>query len=83
MAEHPFQLLLAQHYVRAHGAALGFMRNEQEARETAHDALLKAWQARDRYDATRPFYPWLYRIIRNTCFDALARRQHRAVPGLD
>lgn len=75
--------MFGQHYVRAHGAALGFMRNEQEARETAHDALLKAWQARDRYDETRPFYPWLYRIIRNTCFDALARRQHRAVPGLD
>ncbi|MCB9677626.1 MAG: RNA polymerase sigma factor [Alphaproteobacteria bacterium] len=79
----PFQHLLAAHALRVHGAALGFMRDEQEARETAQDALLKAWRARDRYDPALPFYPWLYRIVRNTCFDALARRKHRAVPGLD
>ncbi len=78
-----FDRKLAAHYARVHRAALGFMRDEQEARETAQEALLKAWRARDRYDASRPFYPWLYRIVRNTCFDALARRKHRAVSGLD
>lgn len=44
---------------------------------------MKAYQARDRYDRSRPFYPWMYRILRNLAFDALARRRHRAVPGLD
>jgi len=83
MTNTPFQNLLASHYTRVHGAALGFMRDEQEARETAQDALLKAWKARERYDPSRPFYPWLYRIVKNTCFDALARRKHRALPGLD
>ena len=79
----PFETLLATHARRVYGAALGFMRDEQEARETAQDALLKAWRARRRYDRARPFYPWLYRILRNTCLDALKRRRHRAVPGLD
>ena len=83
MTKPTFSNLLATHYLRVHGAALGFMRDEQEARDTAQDALLKAWKARDRYDPARPFYPWLYRIVRNTCFDALARRKHRAAPGLD
>ena len=83
MADIPFQNLLASHYLRVHRAALGFMLDEQEARDTAQDALLKAWRARERYDPARPFYPWLHRIVRNTCFDALARRKHRATSGLD
>lgn len=83
MTAPPFETLLAEHARRVYGAALGFMHNEQEAREMAQDALLKAWRARSRYDRARPFYPWLYRILRNTCLDALDRRRHRAVPGLD
>lgn len=78
-----FDHLLASHYLRVHRAALGFLRDEQEARETAHDALLKAWRARDRYDPAQPFYPWLYRIVKHTCLDALDRRKHRARSGLD
>lgn len=70
----PFTHLLASHYLRVHRAALGFVRDEQEARELAQESLLKAHRAQHRYDPSRPFYPWLYRIVRNTCLDALARR---------
>ena len=83
MTSTPFEHLLAAHAPRAHRAALGLLGDEQEAREIAQEALLKAHRARDRYDTTRPFYPWLYRIVKNTCLDARARRRHRAVPGLD
>lgn len=78
----PFEHLLASHYTRVHRAALAMMGDEQEAREAAQDALVKAFRARARYDRARPFYPWLYRIVKNTCLDALARRRHRARPGL-
>jgi RNA polymerase sigma-70 factor (ECF subfamily) len=47
----------------------------------AQDALAKAWAARDRYDANRPFYPWLSTIVRNTCRDARAKR--RPLVGLE
>lgn len=77
-----FQHLLAANYVRAHRAALGWLGNDQDAREATQDALLKAFAARDRYDPNRPFYPWLRRILRNTCFDLLSRRKHRAITGL-
>ena len=78
-----FEHLLAAHAERVHRAALGLLGNEQEAREAAQEALLKAYRARQRYQSHRPFYPWLYRIVRNTCFDELSRRKHRATPGLD
>ena len=79
----PFKHLLAANMVRVHRTTLGFMGDEQEAREVAQDALLKAYKARDRYDSERPFYPWLYRIVKNTCLDAIARRKNRAVSGLE
>jgi RNA polymerase sigma-70 factor (ECF subfamily) len=73
-----FNHLLASHFLRVHRAALGILGEEQDAREVAQEALLKAYRARDRYDPGRPFYPWLHRIVRNACYDALARRRKRA-----
>ena len=78
-----FEHLLAANMQRVQRAAVGWLGNEQEGREVAQDALLKAYKARDRYDPRRPFYPWLYTIVRNACRDAAARRKHRAVSGLD
>ena len=78
-----FAQLLALHGPRVHRAARGILRDEQEAMEVAQDALAKAWAARDRYDGRRPFYPWLYTIVRNACRDAAARGRHRAISGLD
>lgn len=78
-----FDHLLAAHAPRVLRAALGLLGEEQEAREVAQEALLKAYKARDRYDAERPFYPWLYRIVRNTSLDALRRRRHRPMVGLE
>lgn len=79
----PFSHLLAAAMPRVHRAALGLLGDEQEAREIAQEALMKAYSARDRYDPSRPFYPWMYRIVRNLCYDARARRRHRALSGLD
>jgi RNA polymerase sigma factor (sigma-70 family) len=78
-----FAQLLAAHGPRVHRVAAGMLRDEEEAREVAQDALAKAWAARDRYDRARPFYPWLATIVRNACRDAIARGRHRAIGGLD
>lgn len=78
-----FARLLALNLPRVHRATAGLLRDKEEAREVAQDALAKAWAARDRYDTSRPFYPWLYTIVRNACRDAAARGKHRARPGLE
>jgi len=77
-----FASLLAASLPRVHRAARGLTPNEQEAEQLAQEALLRAWAARDRYDRKRPFYPWLYTIVRHACRDAAARRKHVARPGL-
>lgn len=76
-----FSHLLASHMLRVHRCALGWLGDEQEAREVAQDALAKAWAARERYDSSRPFYPWLATIVRNACRDARVRK--RPVSGLE
>jgi len=78
-----FQELLASSYPRVHRCTLGMLGDEQEAREAAQEALLKAWRARDSYDPARPFYPWLYTIVRNLCRDVRARRYRQPFVGVD
>lgn len=79
----PFQQLLALHAPRVHRAALGMLGDEQVAMEVAQESLLRAYQARDRYDPERPFYPWLYTIVKNRCRDVRAKQRRRAFTGLE
>jgi RNA polymerase sigma-70 factor (ECF subfamily) len=78
-----FAELLASSYPRVQRCTLGMLGDEQEAREVAQEALLKAWRARDSYDPGRPFYPWLYTIVRNLCRDVRKRRVRRPFVGVD
>jgi len=72
---------LVKHYMTdAYLTAYGFVGNPDDARDLSQDAFVKAYQARDRFDAERPFYPWLYRIIKNHCLNFLRRARRATVP---
>ena len=65
---------LVRHYMTdAFLIAYGFVGNPDDARDLSQDAFIKAYQARDRFDARRPFYPWFYRILKNHCLNFLKR----------
>jgi RNA polymerase sigma-70 factor, ECF subfamily len=54
----------------------------QEAEDLVQETMLRAWKARDRYDATRASVrTWLYRIAANACLSALAGRARRPLPS--
>jgi len=78
-----FQGLLEANQGRVLRAALGMLGDREEAREAAQDALAKAYAARERYDPSKPFYPWMYRIVRNTCLDRIAKGRLRRSAPLD
>lgn len=57
---------------RGYVAAYRILKNRDASREACQEAAARALAAKDRYDPSRPFYPWFYRILKNHCFDVLA-----------
>ncbi|MEQ8819643.1 MAG: sigma-70 family RNA polymerase sigma factor [Sumerlaeia bacterium] len=75
--------IVEAHRERLYCAALGIMRNHEDARDMSQDAFVRAFNSLDRFDTDRPFYPWIYRILRNLCMDSLKRHGPKRSISLD
>lgn len=86
-----FETLVRRHMTDAFYVAYGYVGNAEDARDLSQEAFVKAYQARARFDETRPFYPWLYRILKNHCLNFVTRshrhislddeNEHREIPS--
>lgn len=63
--------------------AYGFVGNREDALELAQESFARAYKAMGRFDSSLPFYPWLYRIIKNTCLNHLKKRKRRGEVSLE
>ena len=57
--------------------------SEDLVADAVQQTFVKAWKNRRRYDAGRPFAPWLYAIARRTALDLVRFEKRRAGPPLD
>jgi len=78
-----FGELVKRYQRRAYAVAYSLVGNRDDAMEIAQDSFVKAYRAMGRFDAGLPFYPWLYRIIRNTSLNYLKKRVRRGESSLD
>lgn len=68
----------ARWYRRVLGYCRKRMNNEQDAREAAQEAFLRAHRSLPQYDPARPLEPWLVTIARHACIDELRRQRGRS-----
>jgi RNA polymerase sigma-70 factor (ECF subfamily) len=71
-----FEILVRRHMTDAFYVAYGYAGNAEDARDLSQEAFIRAYQARARFDEERPFYPWLYRILKNHCLNFVTRGRH-------
>ena len=64
-----FGELVSIHMQRCYYAALGMVGSPQDAEDLSQEAFVRAFKARARLDPERPFYPWLYQIVRRLCYN--------------
>lgn len=57
--------------------------NDADAADLVQEALARAFAARDRYDATRPFDAWVGRILHNAFMDNVRRYERRNAVSYD
>lgn len=78
-----FGCLVKAYQRRAYAVAYSFVGNREDALELSQESFVRAYRAMDRFDTEMPFYPWLYRIIRNTCLNYIKKRRRRGETSLD
>ena len=78
-----FEELMRRNYSRAYSAAYRMMGNATDAEDLTQEAFMRVWSAFDRYDRSRPFEGWLFRIISNLAIDRWRRHSGMPVCSLD
>lgn len=57
--------LVKKYMKRAYNAALYYTKDPNDAWDVSQQAFLNAWNGIGKFDEDRPFFPWLYAIIKN------------------
>jgi RNA polymerase sigma-70 factor (ECF subfamily) len=57
--------------------ARSLARDAVHADDLVQETCLRAWNARDQFDTSRPFRPWVFRILRNAFYERSRRMARR------
>lgn len=73
-----FGTLVERYAAQARRLARSILGNADDADDAAQDGFLAALRGLERYDPTRPFGPWLLRIVANAASDRRRRLKVRS-----
>jgi RNA polymerase sigma-70 factor (ECF subfamily) len=72
-----WEALVRRYQSRVYSVAYHYMRNTEEARDMAQDIFVRIYQRLETFKGEQAFLPWMLRLARNACIDALRRRKAR------
>ena len=74
-----FEALMNRYRHRAYGVALSLTGNHDDAMDAMQKAFIRVYRSLERFRRDDPFFPWLYRIVRNAALNQ--RRDERRHKG--
>lgn len=79
----PFAALVARYQKRAFWIAFHVLGRTEDARDVTQEAFVRLFRSLARYDFTRSFYTWFYRIVMNLAIDHLRKLRSSGACRID
>ena len=77
-----FEILVERYQKQIFALAYRLGGDYDEARDMAQESFIHIYQELSRFDVSRRFFPWMYRVAHNTCLNML-RKKPREITPLD
>jgi len=71
-----FDFLVKKYRREAMYHALTILGDKEDALDACQESFTKAYAAMPRLDKLDAFYPWFYRILRNTCLNMIRKKKN-------
>ena len=78
-----FEILVNRYQEDVFRFCVHYMRDVEPARELTQETFVRVYIARNRFDPSRRFRPWMLCIARNLCFNELKRRKIAPMQSLE
>lgn len=78
-----FAALVARYQKRAFWIAFHVVGRVEDARDICQEAFVRLFKSLHRYDNSRSFYTWFYRIVMNLAIDQLRKHRTAKASSLD
>ena len=75
--------IVARYHRRAFWVAFHVVGRVEDARDVAQEAFVRVYRSLGKFDFSRNFYTWFYRIVMNLAIDALRKRRSSRATTLD
>ncbi len=75
-----FEVLVKRYERQIFSLAYRLTNNYDDAVDLAQEVFLHLYRVLDKFDGNRKFFPWMYRIATNVCYNALKKRPKESYP---
>ncbi len=75
--------LVARYHRRAFWIAYHVVGRVEDARDVSQEAFVRVYRSLRKFDFSRNFYTWFYRIVMNLAIDALRKRRSARATALE